>query len=187
MYVGDNNQTYPLIRGWAAAGGQKGNYVLNPTVAASFGVAVDYANRPLNQYVPAVLTWRCPADAGDANYQADNCFIGYGNSYVTQHNGDSWRTAHVTADADPSIAAGAVPLKTSTLALSAANKIIQGDWEWENNGYNVSDPKSWWHNSKGQRRQNILFADGHVVFYQFPDQLVNWSSSPSPDVHYLWW
>ena len=58
MYVGDNNQTYPLIRGWAAAGGQQGNYVLNPTVAASFGVALDYGKRPLNEFVPAVLTWR---------------------------------------------------------------------------------------------------------------------------------
>jgi hypothetical protein len=33
----------------------------------------------------------------------------------------------------------------------------------------------------------MLFADGHVVFFQFPDQITNWISTPLPDVHYLWW
>jgi prepilin-type processing-associated H-X9-DG protein len=134
-----------------------------------------------------VQTWHCPRDAGDANYLAQNCFTGYGSSYVTQHDVDSWRTEHVTADSDPGSAAGAVPIKVTTVALSAANKIIQGDWEWENNGYNVNNPLSWWHNDKGQRRQNILFADGHVAYFQLPDQVVNWISSPPPDMGYLWW
>jgi len=187
MYVDDNTQTYPVIRGWGAAGGQAGNYALNASVAYAFGVAVDYTNRPLNRYVPAVLTWRCPADAGDANYQANNCFTGYGNSYVTQHDVDSWRTKHVTVDTDPAFAAGAVPITSLAVAVSPVNKIIQGDWEWENNQYNVNNPESWWHNDKGQRRQNMLFADGHVVFYHFPDQITNWIYNPAPDVHYLWW
>ena len=178
MYVDDNSQTYPVIRGWGAVGGQPGNYTLNAGIAYSFGVAVAYTNRPLNKYVPAVLTWRCPADAGDANYQAKNCFTGYGNSYVTQH---------VTADSDPAVAAGAVPITAQTVAVSPVNKIIQGDWEWENNQYDVNNPESWWHNDKGQRKQNILFADGHVVFYLFPNQIINWSSSPLPNAHYLWW
>ena len=187
MYVDDYNQTYPIIRGWGAAGGQQGNYTLNASVAYSFGAAVDYTNRPLNKYVPAAQTWCCPADAGDANYMVQNCFTGYGNSYVTQHDVDSWRTAHVTADSDPAVAAGAVPIKLREIAASPANKIIQGDWEWENNQYNVNNPESWWHNYKGQRRQNMLFADGHVVFYHFPDQIVNWIYSPTPDIHFLWW
>jgi prepilin-type N-terminal cleavage/methylation domain-containing protein len=83
MYVDDNNQSYPFIRGWGAAGGQKGNYAFDGSVAFSIGVTTDYTNRPLNSYVPAVLTWRCPADKGDANYACSNCFAGYGNSYVT--------------------------------------------------------------------------------------------------------
>jgi prepilin-type N-terminal cleavage/methylation domain-containing protein/prepilin-type processing-associated H-X9-DG protein len=187
MYVDDNTQTYPVIRGWGAAGGQQGNYAVNASVAYAFGVEVDYTNRPLNRYVPAVLAWQCPSDAGDANYQAQNCFTGYGNSYVTQHDVDSWRTQHVTVDSDPAFAAGAVPITARAIAVSPVNKIIQGDWEWENNQYNVNNPESWWHNYKGQRRQNMLFADGHVVFYQFPDQITNWVYSPLPDVHYLWW
>jgi prepilin-type processing-associated H-X9-DG protein len=187
MYVDDNNETYPFIRGWGAAGGQRGNYAVIAAVANSFGVSVDYTNRPLNKYVQAVNTWQCPADAGDANYQAKNCFTGYGNSYVTQHDADSWRTAHVTADTDPSFAGTAKPIKASTVAAGPSNKIIQGDWEWENSQYNLNDPASWWHNYKGQRRQNMLFADGHVVFFHFPDQIVNWIYSPAPDIHYLWW
>ena len=68
MYVDDNNQSYPFIRGWGAAGGQTGKLCVRWLVALSIGVTTDYTNRPLNRYVPAVLTWRCPADKGDANY-----------------------------------------------------------------------------------------------------------------------
>jgi len=187
MYVDDNRQTYPAIRGWGAAGGQQGNYTVSAGVAESFGVTNTYETRPLNRYVPAASAWRCPADAGDANYACSNCFSGYGNSYVTQHDMDSWRVQHVTADTDPTWSGGAVPINANQVARSPANKIIQGDWEWENNNYNVNNPETWWHNYKGQRRQNMLFGDGHVVFYQFPNQMVNWVESPPPDLKWLWW
>ena len=188
MYAQDNGDVYPLIRGWGAAGGQRGT---TTTVTAwldpHFGTSVDPTNRPLNRYVPALNTWRCPSDHGDANYGAKNCFIEYGNSYVTQHSADSWRTAHVTADIDPAYAGGQVPIKASQIARSPVNKIIQGDWEWENNGYNPADPSSWWHNFRGQRRQNMLFGDGHIVFYRFPEDIKNWIYSPPPDPAFLWW
>src|ERR1017187_1135664 len=69
MYVQDNGDVYPTIRGWGAAGGQRGT----PTAITSwldvpFGISVDATNRPLNRYVPAIGTWRCPSDHGDANY-----------------------------------------------------------------------------------------------------------------------
>jgi len=53
MYVQDNSEWYPIIRGWGATGGQKGSYTLDLGVADSFGVSVDYTNRPLNTYVSA--------------------------------------------------------------------------------------------------------------------------------------
>jgi prepilin-type N-terminal cleavage/methylation domain-containing protein/prepilin-type processing-associated H-X9-DG protein len=188
MYAQDNADTYPLIRGWGAFGGQRGT----PTSATAwldpyFGILVDPTNRPLNKYVPALQTWRCPADRGDANYGAKSCFVEYGNSYVTQHNVDSWRTAHVTADSDPASAGGAKPIKSGEVARSPVNKIIQGDWEWENNTYDMGNPAAWWHNSKGQRRQNMLFADGHVVFFRFPEEIKGWIYTPAPDPTYLWW
>ena len=194
MYADDNNQSYPFIRGWNAAGGQKGNYSVDTFVAHSIRVTTDYTNRPLNRYVPAVLTWRCPSDKGDANYACSNCFTGYGNSYPTQNDMDAWRTEHVTADSDPGMRAqqgaqglATVPIKASRVAVRPVNKIIQGDHEWENNGYDVNNPASWWHNYKGQRRQNMLFGDGHVAFFQFPPQIVGWASSPPPDVNWVWW
>jgi prepilin-type N-terminal cleavage/methylation domain-containing protein len=195
MYVDDNNQSYPFIRGWGAMGGQMGTYNLDAFVALSAGVATDYTNRPLNKYVPAVLTWRCPADAGDANYSCSNCFSGYGDSYVTQNDMDVWRTEHVTADSDDSMRAlqgaeglATVPIKAGRVAVKPASKIIQGDWEWENNGYDVNNPESWWHNYKGQRRQNMLYGDGHIEFYLFPPDIVNWSGDiPAPDMNWLWW
>jgi prepilin-type N-terminal cleavage/methylation domain-containing protein/prepilin-type processing-associated H-X9-DG protein len=189
MYVDDNKQIYPYIRGWGGAGGQLGNYVdsVTPGVVAAFGVTNTFTNRPLNVYVPNATAWQCPADAGDANYACKNCFTGYGNSYVTQHDVDSWRTAHLTADTDPAYAGGAVPIKAQNVSVSAANKIVQGDWEWENNDYSMNNPEAWWHNYKGQRRQNMLFADGHVEFYHFPDQITNWVVAPLPNPHYLWW
>src|SRR5436309_15492383 len=38
MYAADNNDWYPIMRGWGATGGQKGNYSLDAYVAYSFGV-----------------------------------------------------------------------------------------------------------------------------------------------------
>src|SRR5580704_5594283 len=56
MYASDNNGSYPWIRGWAAAGGQLGNYQLQSYVVESFGVTNTYSSRPLNKYVLAENT-----------------------------------------------------------------------------------------------------------------------------------
>ncbi|WP_343123221.1 type II secretion system protein [Pedosphaera parvula] len=187
MYADDNNESFPIMRGWAAAGGQRGTYSLDPSVAASFGTQQDYTNRPLNKYVPSAMAWSCPSDKGDANYGAKNCFLEYGNSYVPEHAVDAWRTRHVTGESTAGGTDAGKPMKTGDLARSPANKIIQGDWEWENNAYDVNNPSSWWHNFRGQRRQNMLFGDGHVVFFQFPNTIVYWEISPAYDPNYIWW
>ncbi|MGH7951066.1 MAG: prepilin-type N-terminal cleavage/methylation domain-containing protein [Limisphaerales bacterium] len=187
MYVNDNNDFYPLTRGWAGAGGQKGDYSLDAGVAASTGVSTDYTNRPLNKYVPEVKTWDCPADKGDANYLAKNCFKEYGNSYANQHDVDSWRVQYVTVDTDPAYAGTAKPIKQSLVGRHPTNKIIQGDWEWENQSFNVNNPSAWWHSYKGQRRDNILFGDGHVEFFQFPADTPQYEYGTPPDPGYLYW
>lgn len=187
MYVQDNNDWYPIMRGWAAAGGQKGTYSLDGSVAEDFGVQVDYTNRPLNHYVPTRDAWRCPSDKGDANYGAKNCYLEYGNSFCPEHRIDAWRTRHTTGDSLYPGTDQGTPMKDSQVARKPVNKIIQGDWEWENSGYDVGSPATWWHQNKGQRRQNMLFADGHLVFYQFPDAIKNWTYIPPPDPAWLWW
>jgi hypothetical protein len=75
MYVDDNGDSYPRQRGWGAAGGKKGTYSRDASVGASFGVSVDATNRPLNVYVPAIETWHCPSDKGDANLMATTSTI----------------------------------------------------------------------------------------------------------------
>ena len=188
MYVGDNNETFPRMRGWGAAGGQRGTYSVDPYVGASFGITNDAANRPLNQYVPGVNAWQCPADKGDANYAAKNCFLEYGNSYVPEHDVEAWRVQHVTADTDVSFAGTVKPITSGQIARNTANKIIQGDWEWENQSYNLNAAQSaWWHNSRGQRRFNMLFADGHVEFFLFPTDTPMHQFSPPPDAGFLYW
>jgi len=187
MYVSDNNDTYPWMRGWGAAGGQRGTYSVNASVGYSFGVTTWPTNRPLNKYVPAVNTWQCPADKGDPNYSAKNCFTDYGNSYCPEHDFDVWRVQHITADTDPSYAGGAVPITTSQIIRAVSNKIIQGDWEWENQSYNLNTAAgAWWHNSQGERRFNMLFADGHVEFFQFPADTPQYQYE-APNPGYLYW
>jgi prepilin-type N-terminal cleavage/methylation domain-containing protein/prepilin-type processing-associated H-X9-DG protein len=189
MYANDNNDFYPRIRGWAAAGGQRGTYTLDSFVANAFGVTNDYTNRPLNRYVAGALTWRCPSDRGEARYEVNDCFVSYGNSYCPQHNTDDWSVQHVTADSDPSYANGAVPIRGSEIAASPVNKIIQGDWDWElpSNDPNV-DPSTCWHNDKGQRRFDILFGDGHVAFFTLPTVLGdNPSDYPPPSRTNVYW
>jgi type II secretory pathway pseudopilin PulG len=189
MYADDNKDSYPRIRGWASAGGQRGSPTLDPGVAESFGTTNDYTNRVLNRYVPAATAWRCPSDRGEARYQVDNCFVSYGNSYCPQHNVDDWSVQHVTADSDPSYANGAVPIRSSDIASSPGNKIIQGDWDWELPSNDVgSDSSTWWHNDKGQRRFKILFGDGHVAFFAFPAVLGDYPSDyPAPSRTNLYW
>src|SRR5580704_14873105 len=136
MYVSDNGGSYPWMRGWAAAGGQLGNYTAQTPVALSFGVTNTYNTRPLNAYATDINTWNCPADKGDVNYNCPNCFTGYGNSYCPQHSFDVWRVEHVTAETDNLLSSGEPPILESQVAISPVNKIIQGDWEWENAAYN---------------------------------------------------
>jgi prepilin-type N-terminal cleavage/methylation domain-containing protein len=187
MYANDNNDWFPMLRGWAASGGQSGTFSLDPGVADSFGVHEGFANRPLNRYVSNIETWHCPSDKGDGNYGAKNCFIEYGNSYCPQHKDDSWRTRHITGETQLPGTYPGTPIKAAEVARSPVNKILQGDWEWENNNYDPADPKTWWHNFRGQRRQNMLFGDGHIVFYRFPDEIAKWIFSPPYDPNYLWW
>ncbi|HEY3863667.1 MAG TPA: prepilin-type N-terminal cleavage/methylation domain-containing protein [Verrucomicrobiae bacterium] len=188
MYADDSSDWYPWMRGWAAAGGQRGIYNLDSFVGDSFGVSTLPALRPLNKYVNNVMTWQCPADKGDVNYGANNCFVQYGNSYCPEHVFDVWRVQHITADTDPSWDnSGAVPIKGRQMTPSPVTKIIQGDWEWENQSYNISTNNgAWWHNYKGQRKFNMLFGDGHVVFYTFPTNTPQFQNAHA-DPSFIYW
>ncbi|MBI2924540.1 MAG: prepilin-type N-terminal cleavage/methylation domain-containing protein [Verrucomicrobia bacterium] len=187
LYVDDNNDFYPAAQGWAAVGGKKGVYRRDQGVADSFGVSMSETNRPLNRYVQSLESWHCPADRGDSLYGATNCFADYGNSYLPQFQHDSFRVRHVVGDLKA--ARGSyewTPIRGVEVARSPAKKIVQGDWHWHQNR-DTLDKKSVWHNYKGKRRYNMLFADGHVVFFEFPKQTPDWIWSPPPDPSWIWW
>lgn len=187
LYADDNREWYPQQWGWGAAGGQKGTYKVDAGVALSFGVNIETTNRPLYRYVSTPALFACPADKGDELYNCNNCFKEYGNSYLPQFQHDSFRVRHVVGDLKvPVNTYEWRPIKSSEVARSAANKIIQGDWLWHPNRGTTSK-RSVWHNYKGRARFNMLFGDGHVDFFQFPKEAANWLSSPAPDPAFQWW
>ena len=77
-------------------------------------------------------------------------------------------------------------IKSGEIAKSPTNKIIQGDWTWHPNR-TKDDLRYLWHTVKGQYRNNILFGDGHVEFFKFPNEAAGWISAPKPDSDWKWW
>jgi prepilin-type N-terminal cleavage/methylation domain-containing protein/prepilin-type processing-associated H-X9-DG protein len=181
MYADDYRETFPVTKDWNGSGGTNGTY----------SVYVAATNRPLNRYALVYDLFRCPNDKGDQlnSAQIKNCYLSYGTSYLPQWAGDSFRTRHVLGDENASRGSyESQPIKTAELALGPTHKIVQGDWAWHANRGNTA-PKSIWHNYKGKSRFNMLFGDGHVQFYQFPDpaQMVIWSFDPKPSRDWKWW
>ena len=187
MYADDNGDSFPVHAGWGDYGGK---YWTNANVqgnAGSYGGRTPETNRPLNRYVGAVESFRCPADAGDAlNPQVKTCFAGWGNSYLVQWVGESFRVQHLTGDINaPKGSREATPIKESEIARSPANKIVLGDWPWHANR-DINAKQSVWHNYRGKRYENMLFGDGHSENFRFPAQMEQWGGVP-PDPAFLWW
>ncbi len=177
LYNTDNAEFYPRQKDWNGAGGKDGTYAL--FVAAT--------NRPLNTYVRAWETFRCPSDKGDQLVGATNCYLQYGTSYLPQFQHDSFRTRHTAGDANfPPGSYEWRPMKASDVAVRPVNKILCGDWLWHPNRGTTSS-KSIWHNWRGSSRMNMLFCDGHVEFYRFPPEMIDWIWSPAPDPSWKWW
>ena len=187
MYCDDNSEFFPLHSGWANVGGKTGTNAQGN--AATYGGLLNETNRLLNKYAGAAEIFHCPGDKGDAlNPQVKTAWDGWGNSYLVEWNGPAFRIQKVTGNSnvsplDPSKAG--VPSKMSEFAISPHNKVLQGDWPWHANR-SVIDPHTFWHNYKGKRYEEMLFADGHVEFIHFPVAMDNWISD-TPNPSYPWW
>ena len=136
-------------------------------------------NRPLNAYVQAVETFRCPSDRGDSYWPLEskpNCYGAWGNSYLPMWAVDWFGVKHTTANSTvPRTQPDGVPIKVNEISRSAANKIIQGDWPWHGSRdagdgkvSAVAFEKSIWHNNRGVRGWNMMWGDGHVSLFRFP-------------------
>ena len=185
MYGDDNRETFPLCQGWQDSGGKDGKY----------DVFVAMTNRPLYRYQGSPEIFHCPADKGDifreaniGDYKCTNCYVQYGNSYLMEWAIDYIRTRRITGDINaPRGSDHGTSLKSSDIARSPANKIIQGDWIWHvNRGW--VNAKSIWHNYKGTSLVIMAFGDGHASAYKFPTLPITdpfWSATPSPTNK--WW
>jgi prepilin-type processing-associated H-X9-DG protein len=177
MYTSDNRESYPAQLDWQAAGGQDGFY----------DIFVAATNRPLNAYLRNLEVFKCPSDKGDELTGATNCYAQYGNSYLPQWYMDSFRTRHVAGDSSsPPGSYEATPIKASEVSLGPTRKLVQGDWLWHPNRGTIV-PRSIWHNYRGSSRMNMLFGDGHIEFYRFPAEMINWPYNPVPDPSFQWW
>lgn len=182
MYADEHNEYYPVHPDWASVGGKNGTY----------DVFVAATNRPLNRYTQTTDIFFCPADKGDIfrnTRPRTNCFQQYGNSYLVNWVGDAFRVRRVTGDSlAPRGSAQAQSIRQSEISVSPSNKILQGDWPWHANRGNT-DRRSIWHNDRGKSRFNMLFGDGHIEYYLFPEPRImeGWIWSPAPDPGFKWW
>lgn len=180
MYADDHEDYYPALSNWGTAGGRQGNLPGKPGL---YSWETPSEERPLNIYAPGETLFSCPSDKGDSLHQVKNCFESYGNSYLPQFSHSSFRVKMVCGIKGNSKVKS---IKTSEIARSPSNKFIQGDWNWHPNRSNT-DLKHLWHNFKGQFRNNILFGDGHVSFFKFPEEAPDWIWQPEPDPDWDWW
>jgi prepilin-type N-terminal cleavage/methylation domain-containing protein/prepilin-type processing-associated H-X9-DG protein len=190
MYADDHRDSFPIYSDWGTMGGKTGVLTLH-------GGHVPVTNRPLNVYVPAFESWSCPADKGDSLWfnqefkprKVKTCYDAWGNSYLTVWAVKQMRVKPVTGDSRaPRGSAEGTPIKTSEIARSASNKLIQGDWPWWADR-NKNDPQSQWHGYKGEYKMNVLYGDGHTAFFRFPQEAYRWNygNSPEPDPAFTWW
>jgi prepilin-type N-terminal cleavage/methylation domain-containing protein len=177
MYTDDANESYPSHTGWGNIGGKTGtNQTGN---AGDYGGLTPSTNRPLYRYSGnSVEIFFCPADKGDAlNRQVKTCWGGWGNSYLVQWLGESFGVAKVSGDRTRNI----LPSKTTDFAKSPVNKLIMADWPWHSNRP-TSDKETAWHNSRGKRVENTLFADGHAEYMHIGE----WNGRPA-DPQFRYW
>ena len=180
MFTDDNNESYPIHTGWGNIGGQTGT---NETGnAGSYGGLTQATNRPLYRYCAGgVEIFRCPGDKGDSlNTQVKTAWGGWGNSYLVQWSGESFGVAKVTGNpaANPP---GNIAAKTTDFAKSPVNKLIMADWPWHSNRDTMLK-ETIWHNVRGKRVENTLFADGHSEFFKIGE----WNGLPANPSFKYW-
>jgi prepilin-type N-terminal cleavage/methylation domain-containing protein len=173
IYAMENLEFMPVIAGWNGLSGQNGTY--DTFIAAT--------NRPLNVLLGNPVASKCPADKGDS-YTAHptppgtNCWDAFGTSYLPQWRQDYFGVKAVFAGV------GGQSMKESAIAVSPANKIIQGDWTWHSNR-GVTDPRSIWHNFKGKSLTVMLWGDGHTGALNIPPSTPLSGITPNPANQ--WW
>jgi hypothetical protein len=176
MYLVESKGVYPVHYNWGDLMGKKATktYYERPGQVTGFegepGVTVE---RPLNRYLQSAEAFRCPDDLGDTIWpDVDNCYEGYGTSYLVQWNSSVFRVGLVTATNANALER---PLRKGGFK-EPSRKLICADWNWHPNRY-MWQPRTVWHRkSSTQRQMGTLFADGHAEYFLFP---ADYSDQPS--------
>jgi prepilin-type N-terminal cleavage/methylation domain-containing protein len=185
LYTDDNDTYYPLHDGFAAVGGILQTNPVITGVAFSYGGKETTTNRPLNRYVGNPQSFHCPADKGDSlSPEAKSAWLGWGNSYLVAWNSDFARVKYVTGSGGKYLPKSN-PAKTADIVISPVNKILMGDWPWHGNRLGT-ERNNIWHQNLGKKGEVMLFGDGHVEFYKFPDDAANHLLDP-PNPGYKYW
>lgn len=184
LYADDYREFYPSYSNWATWGGNLGLAIGN-----IHGGLIPAAARPLNRYTQNVRVYECPADHGDA-LRLDakyTCYQAWGNSYLMTWSSDRYAVQHCGGNATLSPGtAPATPIKTTIIARKPSTKLILSDWPWFGDR-DINDPRSVWHNVKGQPKFPTLFGDTHVQDFRFPDDYKKYDGqTPNPDTN-AWW
>jgi len=191
MYADDAAHGYfPNTDGWGSTGGQLSSNIdtVDSDAYPWYGGMVATTNRPLNIYAKNVNVFDCPADTGDPlNPHATSCWDGWGTSYLPEWSSDYNKVAQVTGVSgnyswDPTRTNG---IKQSMIAFRPVTKIIQGDWNWQYNRTTTTTTADW-HNNRGDRKEAMLWGDGHVSFFQFPVNALE-SDGELHDINYVFW
>jgi prepilin-type N-terminal cleavage/methylation domain-containing protein len=186
LYADENNDKYPVHKGWADVGGQGPANPYTGGAAAPYAGDTPQTNRLLNAYAKAVEIFHCPADKGDAYNpvpQVPTCWDAFGNSYLVAWSKDFFGVKLVTGALDAAGGRSLEPIKGSEVAKKASTKIIQGDWPWHPNRP-VDDKRGIWHNYKDQRRENMLYGDTHVEYSKLP---ISMDVNQPVDLNFTWW
>ena len=177
LYTDDNSATFPVCDDWPSYGGKLGS--------SSIYNSNRYwpTNRPLNAFAGSTKIFCCPRDKGDdLNGVSIPVWEAYGNSYLAQMAEDSFHIKYILARRDGSYGP---PVKVSAI-VRTDNKIIAGDWPLHGNR-SLADRRSQWHNDATKRAYNIVFADGHGIYYTFPPSYGMADRLTKGDPDYLWW
>ena len=145
FYSDENNEYYVQHSNWGTSiGRESGNTSGN-------------GNRIINDYVDTTQIAECPSDKGDELWGHDGSYKYIGSSYQeTNSHQVTWGVDYLT---------GNNPRKANYFA-ETSKKFVTGDFpnhqnrDWQNG-------QSRWHGDWKIRRLNMLFLDGHAVFWTF--------------------
>lgn len=177
LYTNENRGSFPTHSSWGNCFGKKGTSNTYDPVGPNgpTGMEGDLGIkkvRPLNVYLSSAKVFECPLDGGDTLQQnVISCFESYGTSYLVHWNSNVFGVMHIT-DSETNKPTTANPI-AGPLKLGkggdSTKKIVCGDWNWHANR-SITIGRTMWHgsNDRNERRQNMLFMDGHAEDFLFP-------------------